>query len=291
MSLIEAKKTAPGKSDKFYLYKMVNLLNSKVYIGVSNFPKKRIAYHLNKAAKNKGFYIHSAIRKYGENNFTFEIVEIHNFEYKALEREKYYIKILRSNDRNFGYNLTIGGEGNCAVSGSKNHLAKLNEIKVKEIIYKYISGNSSKSLAQEYSVTKKVISDILNFKQWLCATKELPEDIKNKVIETKFNNIHDGSRKSGKNSPSYGKKRTQETKDKLSKARGHKDYRTIEGKERTRQFVLGEKNHGAKLNNNIVLKIRNKYISGESRYNLSKLYNISYSTVKRIINRELWKHI
>lgn len=95
-----------------YIYKITNLINGKIYIG------KRVR-ETKKDIKNyygSGIAIKNAIIKYGIENFKKEILEHIETKYNCKElcdREKYWIAFYHSNDKNIGYNLTIGGDGGC----------------------------------------------------------------------------------------------------------------------------------------------------------------------------------
>lgn len=94
------------------VYKIENKVNSKVYIGLSKHIKQRWWEHKNALNKNKHANLHlqSSWNKYGENNFSFEVLE--KCQEKLLsEREIYWIEYYKSYDRKFGYNETLGGEG------------------------------------------------------------------------------------------------------------------------------------------------------------------------------------
>lgn len=56
-------------------------------------------------------------------------------------------------------------------------------------------------------------------------------------------------------------------------------------------FFLGSKHGMAKLNEDIVLSIRNKYKINNSLKMLSNEFNIPYSTIAKICYRQTWKHI
>ena len=85
------------------IYKIENLINGKKYIGQSIDIQRRFEEH--KRDKDN-CRIHQAIRKYGINNFSFEIIE--ECSPSMLdEREKYWIKYYDS--FNNGYNATHGG--------------------------------------------------------------------------------------------------------------------------------------------------------------------------------------
>lgn len=90
------------------IYKIENLLNGKIYIGQTNRLAIRIKQH-----QNANSYIGSALRKYGVENFN--IIEIEKTEFYD-ERERFWIEHYHSNNPNKGYNLTLGGSGNCQIA-------------------------------------------------------------------------------------------------------------------------------------------------------------------------------
>ena len=100
---------------KSYVYKIVNKINNKIYIGKANNVEIRWAKHLYIAATdqtNPAFtYFHAALKKNGEINFNFEIIEELESEELAFEKEIYWINFYNSNNREIGYNLTAGGVG------------------------------------------------------------------------------------------------------------------------------------------------------------------------------------
>ena len=68
------------------IYKIANIINGKLYVGSSKDLAKRKREH---RRANKETIIHNAIRKYGLENFTFEVLE--NCEEQCLiKREQYY---------------------------------------------------------------------------------------------------------------------------------------------------------------------------------------------------------
>ena len=95
-----------------YIYKITNKINNKIYIGKT---KGSIENRLNghfRASKNNKFnrYFYNAINKYGEENFSIQIIE--ECDNSLLNnREKYWIDKLNSYDKNIGYNSTLGGDG------------------------------------------------------------------------------------------------------------------------------------------------------------------------------------
>ena len=91
------------------IYKITNKVNNNSYIGQSVNIEKRWERHKisykNEFDHNYNNHLYRAMRKYGLENFTFEIIEICNQE-ELNNKERYYIE---KYDTFFnGYNLTLG---------------------------------------------------------------------------------------------------------------------------------------------------------------------------------------
>jgi predicted GIY-YIG superfamily endonuclease len=85
--------------------------NGKKYVGVTNNFTRRIKTHKYIAKTGKhSFLVHKAIKKYGPKNIMVRklgyFVDIND----ALKREREFIKLYQSNEKLWGYNLTLGGE-------------------------------------------------------------------------------------------------------------------------------------------------------------------------------------
>lgn len=91
------------------IYRYTNRINGKSYIGKSTNIEQRKICHLRKTKSGDTTYFHNALRKYGEQNFDFEILEFCQ-ESELDEREQYYIKHFNTIMPN-GYNMTVGGDG------------------------------------------------------------------------------------------------------------------------------------------------------------------------------------
>lgn len=139
------------------IYKITNKINGKCYIGQSVNIKERWRKHRTVAKRNSGKDCHKplycAIRKYGVENFSFEILEECSKE-ELNDKEIYWIAYYNSCNSDNGYNLTKGG-GNTG-EGCK----KLTEQQVQEIRQKILNGQSQTSIAKEYGVSQVVISYI-----------------------------------------------------------------------------------------------------------------------------------
>lgn len=138
------------------IYLITNLINNKKYVGQSTHIYKRWGVH-----KNSNNWIdiplYRAFKKYGLNNFKFEILEECSKE-KLDDLEIYWISYFDC--FNNGYNLTPGGSNG-------GHYIKLSKELVEAIIndLKY-SKLTGKELSIKYGINKDMISHINNGKCW-----------------------------------------------------------------------------------------------------------------------------
>lgn len=102
------------------IYKICCLRNGKYYIGSAKNIRKRWLRHLNDLKNNKHIntYLQRAYNKYGESDFTLEIIEYCSEE-NLLIREQYYLDILKPYVDNFNIgDSAIGGDN---ISNHPNH--------------------------------------------------------------------------------------------------------------------------------------------------------------------------
>ena len=90
------------------IYCYQNKVNGKLYIGQTINFKKRYKDFLSKS-RYSGSYFNKAIDKYGKENFVYSILT-HCKVTELNYYEAFYIKRLKTNDPNYGYNLTTGGD-------------------------------------------------------------------------------------------------------------------------------------------------------------------------------------
>lgn len=96
----------------FCVYKITNLINNKIYIGIT---KRNPKIRFNEHFSNQNEMLYKAKEKYGKENFTLEIIENNISEDDIDSKERYYIAFYNSLVPN-GYNLSIGGISNKSVS-------------------------------------------------------------------------------------------------------------------------------------------------------------------------------
>ena len=141
------------------IYKIQNLLNNKVYVGQSNNILRRWKDHktnaFNSNDHNYNTHLYRSIRKYGLQNFSFEILE----ECSTSEldaREIYWISYYNSFFE--GYNLTMGGDG----SGSE-----VNKTRIISIIHELeTTYKSHRQIAEENEISTEMVQGINSGRYW-----------------------------------------------------------------------------------------------------------------------------
>lgn len=95
------------------IYKITNIKNNKIYIGLSKNIRSRFNEHKSCLRNNihKNQHLQNSWNCYGEDNFIFEIIEECN-ENELNEKEIYYIQKYQSYMQNIGYNNALGGNRN-----------------------------------------------------------------------------------------------------------------------------------------------------------------------------------
>lgn len=140
----------------FGIYSFKNKINNKRYIGQSKNLEERYKAHLrnytNENLQTYNGHFYRALRKYGIENFEYEILYSDNFidSITLNELEIYYIKFYDS--FNNGYNMNLGGQ---YTSGPKT----LNQDQVDEIV-SILQSNEQISfikISEQYNVSDGTI--------------------------------------------------------------------------------------------------------------------------------------
>lgn len=242
--------------ESYYIYLITNLKNNKFYVGKSNHPSIRWGDHKKVALGGK--------KKYPTDFFAIHAAlskyGIDNFKFEIIdelysEKEAYYAEtrwILL-----LCSNLKKLGY-NCNLGGEGG--VKPNE----EIRQKLI-------VAQNRPHIKKMKSD----------------DMKRRHQNNPgfLSAIHKG------NQYTKGRVLPQKEKDHLSKIFTGRIV-SEDTKQKMSESQSGEKHSQAKLTENDVLKIREKYVPGKYGYvKLSKEYGVHNETIRKIVKRLSWSHI
>ena len=115
---------------KFVVYKHTSP-NGKVYIGITSQKLNRRFRDGKGYYNNKHFY--NAIKKYGWDNFSHEVLFDNLTEEEAKLMEQFYIALYDSINPKNGYNQTLGGEGTLGYHMSQETKTKISNSKKKRI--------------------------------------------------------------------------------------------------------------------------------------------------------------
>lgn len=151
------------------IYKIANKVNGKCYIGQSINIKRRWRQHkeiyVNPISESYDYPLCKAMRFYGLENFSFEILEECQPE-ELNKKEIYWVEIFKSYDN--GYNQDRGGN-NFA------RLSKLSEEDIPKIFDKLKNTTeSTQEIGKEFGVSDRVIRAINTGKEFPVSNTEYP---------------------------------------------------------------------------------------------------------------------
>lgn len=96
------------KLNCYFIYKVTNQVNNKIYIGATTKSiEDRQKDHLKKVTKGKSYAFQNAIATYGIDNFKWEQIDTAITKDELAKKEKEYI--LEYNSKEKGYNSDSGG--------------------------------------------------------------------------------------------------------------------------------------------------------------------------------------
>lgn len=158
------------------IYKITNLINNNAYIGLSINIEKRWRAHIKRSqdATNKEYnkVLYKAFRKYGIDNFKFEILE-ECIPQELKEKEIYWINYYDTYKN--GYNATAGGDL-IDNHGEKHPNHKITESDVIEIRQLWASKTiSTREMYYEYQdkIAKTGFKKIYTWQTWKNILPEL----------------------------------------------------------------------------------------------------------------------
>lgn len=129
---------------KYTVYKITNNVNGKIYIG------KHQTNNLNDGYMGSGKLITRAIKKYGKEKFTKEILYVFNTQEEMNDKEKELVEVSENT-----YNLCPGGQGGFGYINGNNLVDRINNGKITFNSLKNIYGINS--LAEHFN-TKQATS-------------------------------------------------------------------------------------------------------------------------------------
>ena len=93
------------------IYKITNRYNNKIYIGQTRKSiETRLEEHI-KSSHHSNLKLSRAIKKYGREAFSIELLEKSSSQEEANESEKRHICFSNSTNDLIGYNIAPGGQG------------------------------------------------------------------------------------------------------------------------------------------------------------------------------------
>ena len=114
-----------------YIYK-IDFPNDKVYIGLTISLQQRKSVHKWKANTGNTTYLYNALRKYNMvDTFELIVIDTADTEEELCEKEIGYILMYNSLDKEYGYNMTYGGEGVNGYHHTEDNREKMSELKMK----------------------------------------------------------------------------------------------------------------------------------------------------------------
>lgn len=174
---IEIKKLVPFTKRISGIYKIENKVNGKIYIGQSVDVYRRLKKHIWDIKNENNQYLYRAFRKYGIENFTYELIEECPIE-ELNEKEKYYIKKFNSYvgyDNANGYNLNIGGGSNIGWKPTEEYLKNLRDANLggkshfaRKTVCDNIIFDCAKDCAEYFDIPYASIKD------WLSGKSKMP---------------------------------------------------------------------------------------------------------------------
>ncbi len=303
------------------IYKIINKINGKYYIGSAVNLYERWYKHKSDLNKNKhdNSYLQNAWNKYGEENFTFVVLELIDNKIELINREQYWIDILDATNRSLAYNLA-------PKAGSMLGFKHSEETKRK--ISKNRKGIKIPLEAQKRSAeTRRGMKRSIEFKEKMSKIKQGFRH--SKETKRKISEIQIGKKREPR-SEEVKAKISQANKGRTDMPKGQDVYNSLFNNEQIREIKIkmanGAKNkeladeysvsndtisdirygrtysniasdidlshtYDKRLKREDVIVIRSLLEDGRSIEEIARNYNKSKKTILQIKNRETWKDV
>ena len=220
------------------IYKIINKVNQKIYIGkTSNTLEIRWKLHLYHAFVNKRVTrLLNAMRKYGADAFSMEEIASHNSEDEINKLEKQFIEDFNSRNPEIGYNISSGGDGGHI---SDEHYKKMSIMK-KGKTYKELYG-PTKAL-QIIEKKKQSLSKIkrkykpTTIEEKLYRSEEGKKRWQDPEYAKQHRQINKDKAKFGSEHHFFGKTHSKSSRAKIATARQGKTYEEILGEDKAKEL-------------------------------------------------------
>lgn len=115
--------------NEMVIYRILNIVNMKKYVGCTSDIKRRMRYHKSKLknGNHDNIFLQEDYNKYGEKSFVFSILQENVLASEVESAESSHIK-LENSLIPFGYNMTFGGYGVKGYEYSDISKAKRSEV-------------------------------------------------------------------------------------------------------------------------------------------------------------------
>ena len=149
---------------KYCVYLITNMINGKQYAGrtCQKLSKRWISHKWN-AKKGADLIFSRAIRKHGSDNFVVSVLRENLTQTEAGQEEMLAIRTFSLMDRNFGYNMTEGGEGS-GVMGEEakrrfleNHRCRRKDVSTEEVVRLYREGSTPSQIAKKFGIAPQSV--------------------------------------------------------------------------------------------------------------------------------------
>lgn len=146
----------------YSIYKSTNIITGECYIGFDSKWPRRKKYHKRFSKKQNNIKFYNAIRKYGWENFQWEVV------YESLDGEHTLnvmenLFIMQFDSFNNGYNSTLGGDGTIGYNHTEETKRKMRVPKSEESIIKRVESKSKNWIVTDPTGKRYQIKNLNKF--------------------------------------------------------------------------------------------------------------------------------
>ena len=273
------------------IYLVTNLINQMKYVGqTTRTLKQRKSSHLSSSKKGSTYYLHRAIRKYGAENFKWEVIHNATSEEELNEKETYFIKEYNTNSQ-VGYNLTEGGRG---IRGWKH--SELTKEKIKQCAIKNNSAQYLKKFVQSEEGRKKIslmqLGKTYEMKFGKEKAKQMIKD-KQRLYNDKYglqksSEIREKISKNSKSGLQVVRTKMSESHKKNLDINGKRIDITDQGREKMKNHMIGSKNPCYKhVDENMITSLIFDYQSTKKVTNeMAKKHGISKYLIIRVLKQK-----